>query len=301
MKRENDINIKTDYPLAVHTSLRIGGNAEYAGFPENKEELKELCRWAEEKKLQQKVLGFGTNLLIADEGYNGLIIFLKEMEEAKRFEWVKEGQYRAGAWLSLARINKELMKRNRRDMAELSTIPGSLGGALKMNAGCYGKEISDTLLSVSLLQGGEEREKGKEAFKFRYRGSDISSSDIILSALFESSEVFSADKREEIESNMYVLKERRKATQPLSSRNAGSVFKNPKGHSAGRLIEEAGLKGKRVGGAVVSEVHANFIVNEDNASARDVYRLITMVEREVKAQFGVRLEREIEIIGTIKA
>ncbi len=259
--------------LKKHNSFRIGGKADYFCIPKNIEELKQALLFAKEKKLEIAIVGCGTNLLVRDQGFKGLVI--------------KTSKLNAG--ISLPRLIKSLASKGLGGLEFLAGIPGSVGGAVVMNAGAWGKEISRVVKEVVVLDyNGKEKVFKKKDLKFGYRSSRFQKEKyIIVEVVFR----LKKKKKSLIKKDINKYLSMRKSRQPLGSPNCGSIFKNPKSGFAGQIIELAGCKGMRRGDAQVSQKHANFIVNLGEAKARDVIRLMTVIQSRVK----VKLEPEIKI------
>ena len=287
----DEVEIVLSEPMREHTSFHIGGNAQVFVRPYSEEALAiglELCRAYE---LPRHILGKGTNLLVSDAGLRGVVFDMTTLC-GWRFDG---GRLFSLAGSLLRNLAKAAAERSLTGLEFAHGIPGTLGGALTMNAGAYGGEMKDIVESVRLMDAdGKIRELSCGEMDFGYRHSRMEGSDdIILSAVLR----LAPGEREAIEEKMRELGERRREKQPLEYPSAGSTFKRPEGHFAGQLIEEAGLKGFTVGGAQVSEKHAGFVINTGNATARDVYALCEEVSRRVWENSGVRLEREVRLWG----
>ncbi len=280
-------------PLSRHTSFRIGGPADYWVEPEDLEDLKKALKFASDNRLPWKMLGRGTNILVRDEGFPGIIISLRG-GYFQKLEFQGE-KVMAGAGALLSRLVSEVAQRDLRGLEFAVGIPGTVGGAVAMNAGAEGNSLAEVVGRIEVLNGqGKVLTLRKEEIGFRYRGSNLSPDRIILKAELE----LKKGDRREIENLMNKFRERRNITQPLSEPSAGSIFKNPPGGiSAGELIEEAHLKGTRVGDAQISSRHANFIVNRGGARAKDVISLVKTIRKVVREGRGLELELEIEVIG----
>lgn len=285
------MTVLTEEPLSKYTSFRIGGPARRMAFPATPEEMVVLCGYAEEQGLQPLVIGNGTNMLIADEGLDRLVISTRKMEA---IEEVSEGVLCAGAGVSLARLATMACEKSWDGLAFAHGIPGSVGGAVAMNAGAYGGEMKDVVSRVAVLFPDGVRYFNKEEMDFSYRHSLLSEHPeaIVLYAEF----TLAAGEREAIRAAMQELMAKRKEKQPLEYPSGGSFFKRPAGNFAGALIEQAGLKGFTVGGAQVSEKHAGFVINVGGATCADVLALMAEVMRRVEEAFGVVLEPEVKII-----
>ena len=282
-------------PLSKHTTYGIGGPAEIMVFPENKTDLIQIIRTARKMNQPVSILGSGSNILISDNGIKGVVISLKNT--LKLIEIENQKLY-AECGSMLGRIVKQAVKHNLIGLENLNGVPGTLGGALVMNAGAWGGEISENLVQVELIdEDGKLRYLQKNEINFSYRQSSVNKKDILLSAEFL---LKKADK-EIINKNFVEAQTGRKSTQPLNKRSAGSLFKNPKGHSAGKLIDEAGLKGFSIGQAKISDKHANFFINEGNASSKDMLQLIKKAHQTVKEKFNINLELEVKLMGFNKS
>jgi UDP-N-acetylmuramate dehydrogenase len=281
--------VELDHPLAPHTWYRLGGPADYFIRPRNVRELKEIVRRCHENHVRIYVLGFGSNLLVGDEGVRGAVIKLQGEEFGRtQFEGPKVTAW-AGAELS--KLVLDCVEKGLSGVESLTGIPGSLGGAVRMNAGGRFGDIGSAVEAVTVMDiHGNVYEKKKPELIFDYRSANIRAR-FILNAQLRLAEA-------DPERIMRTVKESwiyKKNSQPLNTRNCGCVFKNPPGGAAGALIDRAGLKGLQVGGAVVSEKHANFIVAKDGCTSRDVLQLIDTIKQKVREQFEVELELEIEV------
>ena len=278
--------------MKKHTTFRIGGEADLFVSPGSEEELVRVLALLRQREIPYEVIGNGSNLLVSDEGYRGVIV---QIGKNLSGVWVVGDAIEAQAGVMLSLVAHRAMEASLTGMEALSGIPGTLGGALTMNAGAYGTEMKDIVSSVRVLdQDGQIREFSGEEMEFGYRTSIAQRENmVILSAHL----VLEEGAREEIEALMDELKQRRQAKQPLDLPSAGSTFKRPEGHYAGALIEEAGLRGYREGGAQVSEKHCGFIVNTGGATAEDVKKLIWSVQSIVYEHSGVKLEPEVRMLG----
>ena len=278
-------------PMARHTTFRVGGPAELMFFPADEEQVVLALREAEALNAPALVIGNGSNLLVRDGGLRGLVIVLGE-----RFADVgREGNtVFAQAGAALSRVAGFAQSQGLAGLEFASGIPGTLGGGCAMNAGAYGGQLSDALVDARVLLGGEVRVLTNEEMQMGYRTTrPLREGGVVLSARF----ALTPDDPGAIAERMRELNARRRDKQPLNYPSAGSVFKRPEGYFAGALIEQAGLKGRAVGGAQVSPKHAGFIVNTGGATASDVIELIGVVQDEVQARSGVRLEPEVRILG----
>lgn len=288
-----DLKMAADEPMSRHTSFRIGGPARRMAFPQNGEQLVLLLHFAGECGAKVLTLGNGTNLLVSDKGLDRLVI--DTSAEMNGMELAPNGRIHADAGVSLARLADFARKNALTGLEFAHGIPGTLGGAVCMNAGAYGGEMRQVVETVTLLKPEEGvcRLSGEE-MQFGYRHSVLTESPgwVVLSADIR----LSAGNAEEIQARMAELMKRRKTSQPLEFPSAGSTFKRPEGHYAGTLIDECGLKGLTVGGAQVSEKHAGFVINRGGATFRDVTELIRKVQNCVYEKKGVRLEPEVKIV-----
>ncbi len=279
-------------PMKKHTTFRVGGCARYLVEPGDVQQLSAVVNACREQKVPYYVVGNGSNLLVSDAGYNGVIIHLfKNMSEIRT-----EGNHmilQAGALL--ARAARTACREGLSGLEFASGIPGTVGGALVMNAGAYGGEMKDVVTCVTVLNPeGELQEYTKEQMAFGYRRSRLTEeAGIVLETEF----TLHPGRTEEIQARMEELKEKRVLKQPLEYASAGSTFKRPEGHFAGKLIEDAGLRGFRIGDAQVSEKHCGFVINRDNASASEIAEVIRQVQDRVYAHSGVRLQTEVKFLG----
>jgi len=282
-----------DAPMRQFTSMKVGGSADSLFFPRNVDELKKVVRYARRKKIPLLVLGKGTNLVVRDKGVRGWVVNLTQrMKKIQMDGEVVEAE----AGLPLQRLVQFSIQKALTGLEPFSGIPGTVGGGLAMNAGAWGAELKDVLLSVTLMrEDGEVVERSRSRLRFSYRGLVIPSSWIILKGRFR----LKKGKKEEILERVKSYSEMRKKKQPLDYPSAGSIFKNPKEGSAGKWIEEAGLKGVRIGQAMVSDRHANFIINLGRAKAEEVIRLMEIVEKKVYEEKGISLEREVKVVGEL--
>ena len=283
--------IRCDEPLAGHTTLRVGGPADVYVEPASEEELAAVVNFCGGREIVFFVLGRGSNLLVRDGGYRGVVISLSQPAFCK-IE-VAGQKLRCGAGAKVKNVVIEARRHGLSGLEFLEGIPGSVGGALRMNAGAMGGATFDVVESVRLMDfDGNIRELAPEKMAPKYRGCDLLKHHIALGAVLKGR----ADSPESIAQRMSSFSRKRWASQPAAP-SAGCIFKNPPAIPAGKLIDELGLKGARAGGAVVSQEHGNFIVNDGSATARDVLDLIEIVKSKVKAERGIELQTEVEIIG----
>lgn len=282
-------------PLHRHTSFRIGGPADVWIEVSSAQEIAAAQRVAARAGLPLMIFGGGTNVLVSDRGIRGIVIRLGRAYNT--LEWLPHGnvtRLRAGGATRFKKLVTGAARRGLTGLEFAEGIPGSLGGGLLMNAGAFGGEIAtvlDAVVGVHPEHGEQRLTKGE--LRFGYRFFDLPAGFVVTHVEF----TLQPGDRGEIEARIADARRRREAHQPLGLPNAGSVFKNPPGHHAGKLIDSLGLKGARVGGAMVSERHANFIVNTGNASARDVRELMRQIAEAVWAEKGVRLVPEIKLLG----
>lgn len=279
-------------PMKEHTTFRIGGPADYFVIPTEVEEIQKVVQLCQECQVPYYIVGNGSNLLVADKGFRGVVIQIyKGMNQLT----IEGNQIIAQAGCSLSQIAAEAWKAELTGFEFAAGIPGTLGGAVRMNAGAYGGEMKDVLESVEILTSdGKIQWLTNEEMKFGYRSSVVEEKDgIVLRAVIR----LTKGNYSEIKAVMDDLRERRVSKQPLEYPSAGSTFKRPEGYFAGKLIQDAGLKGFCVGGACVSEKHSGFVINTGNATAADVIELMNRVNEIVTDKFGVSLEPEVRCMG----
>lgn len=281
-----------DEPMKKHTSFRIGGPADLLVLPVNIEQIVSIVKLCKIKNVPYIFIGNGTNLLVRDKGIRGVVI--KLFNNFGKLE-ILDNKIRAQAGALLSRIAKAALDGSLAGMEPLSGIPGTLGGAVVMNAGAYGKEIKDVILTTKYLDEKDEiRQISNREHDFGYRSSVFQNNNgIVLESVIE----LEHGNKEEIRERMKEFTKRRNEKQPVELPNSGSIFQRPEGYYTGKLIEDCGLKGFRIGGAEVSTKHCGFIVNKDNANADDVINLINFIQDKVFSQFGVTLNTEVKIIG----
>lgn len=285
-------NVYFEEPMKKHTTFRIGGAADYYLCPHTPEEIREIIQVCREEQIPWFVIGNGSNLLVSDSGYRGAVIQIY-----RNFSRVvcEETVIRAQAGALLSQIAVQAQKSSLTGFEFAAGIPGTLGGAVTMNAGAYGGEMKDVLKSATVLTGdGQIRRLSAEELKLGYRTSIIKSGEYTV---LEAEIGLERGDEEKIRSRMEELREQRKTKQPLEYPSAGSTFKRPEGYFAGKLIMDAGLRGFCVGGAQVSEKHCGFVINTGDATAADVVGLIREIQRRVEEQFGVKLEPEVRFLG----
>lgn len=292
LKQAGIEKVWTDEPLANHTTWRIGGPADLLIQPKDKESLIKVLQIIHRHEIPWSVIGRGSNLLVRDRGIRGAV--LKVTEGLSHCEFRGE-EVCVGAGYSMIRLAMETGKMGLTGMEFAGGIPGTVGGAVYMNAGAHGSDLSRILIEAEILfEDGEVKVLTNEEMNFSYRTSLLQQrKGIVVEARFR----LEPGDRKEIAATLAANKERRRKTQPLQMPCAGSVFRNPPGDHAGRLIEAAGLKGYRYGGAQVSEIHANFIVNRGGATATDVLTLINHIRSTIQTKFGVDLHPEVLVVG----
>ncbi|MGL6108120.1 UDP-N-acetylmuramate dehydrogenase [Romboutsia sp.] len=285
-------NVKLDEPMKKHISFRVGGPADILVKPKTEEQLKEVIKLVINENVPYLVIGNGSNILIKDGGIRGVVIEISDNFNEFKIEGNKV-KVQAGALLSV--VGKTVLRANLKGFEFAAGIPGTLGGALAMNAGAYGGEMKDIVKMVRLMDTkGNIFEYTNEQMEFGYRKSILSRNDyIVISTEIELEE----GNYDEIKATMADFTQRRITKQPLSLPSAGSTFKRPVGQFAGKLIEDSGLRGLTLRGAQVSEKHCGFVVNIGNAKAKDLLDLMYVVKSTVNAKFGVMLEEEVKILG----
>ncbi|MCL2285653.1 MAG: UDP-N-acetylmuramate dehydrogenase [Firmicutes bacterium] len=277
-------------PLSRHTSFRVGGPAEIFVKPKSTEEFSEIWHVCGKHGIPLTILGDGTNVLVADAGLRGIIVSTNMMNE---IELLENNCIRAQAGARLSKVAETACKAGLAGFEFASGIPGTVGGAVYMNAGAYGHEIGEFCESVTLLKDSVFTKPGTE-MEFGYRKSIIQQGDmLVLEAVFQ----LSPGNEDDIRAKMTELNNRRRQSQPLDFPSAGSTFKRPPGHFAGKLIQDSGLKGFTIGGAQVSEKHAGFVINIGNATAQDIFDVIKAVRNRVYDNFNIWLEPEVKLLG----
>ncbi|GAF64848.1 UDP-N-acetylenolpyruvoylglucosamine reductase [Bacillus sp. TS-2] len=288
---KNDENIKINQSLSYYTYTKTGGPADVIVFPTSIEQVQQIYMYTLENQLPLTILGNASNLIIKDGGIRGVVMILTEMKQVNRDGYVIKAQ--SGA--AIIDVSRFALEHSLTGLEFACGIPGSIGGALYMNAGAYGGEVSDVLVEASVLtKAGQLKTISAAQLELGYRTSNIEANGyLVLEATFRLTEGNPA----EIKAKMDELTFLRESKQPLEYPSCGSVFKRPPGHFAGKLIQDSHLQGKRIGGAEVSTKHAGFIVNVDGATATDYLELIAHVQNEVRNKFSVELEREVRVIG----
>ncbi len=287
-------------PMSQYSTFKVGGPAEAIISVKNSENLRLLIHWLKDNDINWWIVGRGSNILVPDHGLAGVTILLEgqfdsiEKIDTKQEQNMETAMVRAGGGCLLSKLLHYCTENSLSGLEFTVGIPGSLGGAVVMNAGAWGYEIGNLLHSATLMNDrGDIFTEPKENLGFTYRGWGVEPHTLLLYATL----ALKGESKEKIKSAWRKYHELRKTSQPLSEARGGSFFKNPPEHSAGHLIDEAGLKGHTIGGAKISEKHANFIVNTGNASATDILNLMHHVQDTVFKMFGVNLEPEIHILG----
>ena len=289
MNWQRSLKIKRNYLLKEKTTFKIGGKADFFIEPVNPSELSSILKWARENKLAVFIIGAGSNLLISDKGVKGLVIKLS----APYFKSLSlKGRYlKAGSGLKLSQIIQFAKQKSLGGIEFLAGIPGTLGGALAMNAGCWGKSIGDLISEVEVIDlKGKIKKIKARGINLGYRSSNLGNY-IILSAVLK----LKRSNKNTVSRNIKEYISKRLNTQDLTFPNAGCIFKNPRFLPAGKLIDLCGLKGKSLGGALISLKHANFILNKGNAKSKDVIGLMRLARQRVMKKFRVKLEPEVKV------
>lgn len=286
-----DENVVINKPLKQHTYTKLGGNADYFVTPTAYEQVSDVIKLTNQQDIPLMLLGNGSNLIIKDGGIRGIVMYLGKLDQII----VQNESIIAQSGALIADVSKQALTSHLTGLEFACGIPGSVGGALFMNAGAYGGEIKDVLKKATVVDGtGEIKTITAEELELAYRTSVLQTNGwIALDAEF----ALTQGKYEEIKAQVDVLTFKRESKQPLEYPTCGSVFKRPQGNFAGKLIQESGLQGEHIGGAEVSLKHAGFIINKDEATAADYIALIEHVQRTVKKRFNIELEREVRIIG----
>lgn len=286
-----ELEIRVDEPMSRHTTFRIGGPADYFVCPDS-EQIAEVFRIAHTYKIPVTVIGNGSNLLVGDKGIRGLVV---EIGSAMNQITVENNHIIAGAGALLSKVAAKAASEELGGMEFAAGIPGSIGGAVTMNAGAYGGEMKDILSKVTVLtDDGEIQTLDVSEMDLSYRHSCVPENHYVV---LEAEIVLERKPEAEIREQMEELRKKRVEKQPLEYPSAGSTFKRPEGYFAGKLIMDAGLRGYTVGDAQVSEKHCGFVINRKNASAAQVCQLMQDVQDKVEKQFGVRLEPEVKMLG----
>ena len=292
LEKMNIGKVESEVSLDKYTTYRVGGIAAAMVYPKNIECLKKVLQLLKENQIAFKVVGFGSNLLFSSKRYDGIIIRLDEFND---LEFLTSNKLRVGAGYSLVRLSMQVAKKGLAGLEFASGIPGTVGGAVFMNAGAYKSDMGYVVQDATVLTPDLRviKLENKE-MNFHYRTSFLKENPKYI--CLEATLYLEKGNEKEIMELINDRKKRRVESQPLSYPSAGSVFRNPTGTSAWKLVEAAGFKGKKIGGALVSPIHANFIVNDGNASAKDVKELITEIKKEVKEKYDIDLKEEQEFV-----
>ena len=286
----NDIECRKDEPMKKHTTFRIGGPARFFYVPKNIEELKLIIQYCKNEKLKYMIIGNGSNMLFLDEGFDGAVICVGSSMSNINVDNISI-YAEAGALLS--KVASSARDAGLTGMEFAAGIPGTIGGAIVMNAGAYGGEMKDIVSFVDILEAdGNLRRYSNEEMQFGYRRSIVDADKVVVGVGLK----LACGNIDDINARMDELKTARVSKQPLEFPSAGSTFKRPEGYFAGKLIDDCGLRGYRVGGAMVSEKHCGFVINYDNATAKDVLKLIDDVKNKVYDEYNVLLEPEVRIV-----
>lgn len=285
------VKIFIDEPLKKYTFTQTGGSAELLIFPKNKEEASSVIRWLQEQQIAVTILGNASNVIVRDGGIKGAVIMLSDMATID----VEDERLIVEAGVSLMKVSQIAFEQGLTGLEFACGIPGSVGGAIFMNAGAYGGEVSDIVEYVDVVtQNGEYKRLSASELAFSYRHSVLQMThDLVIDVCFQ----LKKGNPKDIAQKIKELTELRQSKQPLEYPSCGSVFKRPKGYFTGKLIQDAGLQGFQIGGAQVSQKHAGFIVNIDHATATDYLAVIQHIQRVIKEKFNVELEPEVKIIG----
>jgi UDP-N-acetylmuramate dehydrogenase len=286
--------VRYDERMEFHTTYGIGGPVDLFIEPVDAEDLASAVKYINKEGIPLFPLGMGSNVLVVDSGFRGAVVCLKGI---KRIEKIDENSIFAEAGAPLSHLVETAASQGLSGLEFASGIPGSVGGAVVMNAGAYGSEMEGVISEITIVDmRGEVEKRKRNELDFRYRHLVMGEGEIVSSALFS----LKPDEGETIRKRMRENNEKRRERHPLGAKSAGSVFKNPKGHGsepAGRIVEGLGLKGKRVGDAEVSPLHGNFIVNRGKATAKDVLELIEIIRMRAREERGIELQLEVKVLG----
>ncbi len=285
--------IRYNEPMKNHTTMKVGGPADILVIPETVEEIINVVKYAKENNIKLKVLGFGSNVVVEDEGIEGIVIKITNKLESIKIE---DEYVTVSLGASMPKTAMLAKKHSLTGFEFACGIPGTIGGGIRMNAGAYGSEISDVLVSAKFLDENlEVKELSKEQLEFGYRKSLFGNNKklIVLEGTFKLAKGDLNDITRKMKENQTA----RSTKQPLEYPNAGSIFKRPVGHFAGKLIQDAGMQGVSVGGAMVSTKHAGFIINTGDATSKDIHDLIKLIQKNIKEKFDVEIKTEVEFIG----
>jgi UDP-N-acetylmuramate dehydrogenase len=283
-----------EVPMKRYTSMKVGGQAVYLAYPADEADLVATLQFVKDENMRYRFLGNGTNVIVSDSGLNAALIRITRMKHVRCTKTKEGAVVDVSGGVSLRAFIKDMAEKGLSGMEKLYWIPGTVGGGIKMNAGSFGQSISDTLEEISIIdENGSLTRIGKDQFSFGYRVSPVNPTDCVMSARFS---LKNKNKKEILQDMDFVYSERKKR-HPMEYPSAGSIFKSVNNVPAWKFIEQAGLKGYSIGGARVSEKHANFIINLGWAKAQDIYDLIEKVKKEVYEKLGVALAEEVELWG----
>lgn len=296
-------NVRTGELMKTHTTFRIGGAADYYVTPQAEKQIADVIAFLKKSDIKYIVIGNGSNILVSDEGFRGVVVELGD--GFSDYEFLQDSQdnsdevlVKASAGMKLTRLGNQLAANGIAGFEFATGIPGCIGGAVRMNAGAYGGEFKDILVSAKVIDDeGVIRELSADELELGYRTSIVAKSNMIV---LEATLKLRKGEPDIIRNNISELAAKRRQKQPLECPSAGSTFKRPEGYFAGKLIQDAGLKGYRVGGAMVSEKHSGFVINYDNATATDIINLMKDVRKKVYEEFQVTLEPEVKILPAVK-
>lgn len=289
-----EIEVHNQEPMKKHTTFKIGGPAEYLIKIKKEEELKKVIEKAKQKNIPITIIGNGSNILVTDKGIKGITLII-QIEKIEMQEKNEEIEITVGAGEKLGKLAQICLQKEITGLEELSGIPGTIGGAVRMNAGAHGKEMKDIIKTVKCMNyNGEEKIFENKELKFNYRSSIFKEQKYIIT---EVTLGLQKGKKDEIKSKMDEYAAYRKEKQPIEYPSAGSTFKRGADFITAKLIDEAGLKGYSIGDAEVSTKHSGFIINKGNATAKDILDLVDYVEKKVYEKFNKKIELEIEVIG----
>ena len=285
--------VRENVSLAPYTTFRVGGSAEWFCMPKSAEELRQALVWAADAGLERRFLGLGSNVLVSDRGLPGLTVSTRKLKDAK---FLEDGKFWAAAGASLVKLSRALADRGWSGWEWAVGVPGTVGGAVTMNAGAHGTETVESLVNVEILDEQlQARTLLPEELDYRYRHSRLQDRDwVVTGATFQLQPELDV---EAVKAQTQAFWHKRHTTQPYDWPSCGSVFRNPYPKAAGWLIEQTGLKGYRIGGAEVARKHANFILNRDRACASDIFQLIVHVRSQVFEHWGISLHPEVHLLG----
>ncbi len=294
LERMGGKEIRFDCPMTQYTTFRVGGHVDTLYFARDLKELQQVLSYLGENHIPYLIVGKGSNLLVKNGGFNGVAIILREKLATIELGGENDEILVAGGGLSITKLLTQCSRKGLGGLEFLAGIPGTVGGAVAMNAGAFGNDIGSMVQEIQVINHqGDLATINRSQLKFSYRKSSIPEGTVITKARFQ----LNCETPEIVAERMADYLRRRKASQPMEYPSAGSVFKNPPNDYAGRLIEKVGLKGRRIGGAMISPKHANYIVNTGGARAADILALMELAREKVREETGIELEPEIRVIG----